>query len=80
MSEDRRTIESRMRKIMWILYRKAPNAIITEDNRGIGVVEYALESDLSITFIGLLQDMATRVRKNNAKEKARRKRMRSICL
>eukprot|EP00986_Skeletonema_menzelii_P012543 scaffold6957_cov245-Skeletonema_menzelii.AAC.1 len=64
-----------MTRILWILYRKAPSAIILEDNHGVDAVEYALEADMSITFIGLLQDMVTRVRKDNAKKKASRKLM-----
>lgn len=67
---DRAVIEKRMTRILWILYRKAPGAIILEDNHGVDPVEYALEADMSITFIGLLQDMVTRVRKDNAKKKA----------
>ena len=69
-SWDRTAIEKRMTRILWILYRKEPSAIILEDNHGVDAVEYALEADMSITFIGLLQDMVTRVRKDNAKKKA----------
>ena len=60
-----------MTRIIWILYRKAPSAIIIEDD----VVEYALEADMSMTFIRLLQDMVARVHENNAKKKANRKLM-----
>ena len=74
-SWDRTAIEKRMTRILWILYRKAPSVIILEDNHGVDAVEYALEADMSITFIGLLQDMVTRVRKDNAKKKASRKLM-----
>eukprot|EP00984_Skeletonema_dohrnii_P035983 scaffold36448_cov255-Skeletonema_dohrnii-CCMP3373.AAC.1 len=75
MSWDRNAIERRMTRILWILYRKAPSAIVIEDNRGVDVVEYALEADMSMTFIRLLQDMVARVHENNAKKKANRKLM-----
>eukprot|EP00985_Skeletonema_marinoi_P009367 scaffold4361_cov143-Skeletonema_marinoi.AAC.7 len=73
MSWDRNAIERRMTRILWILYRKAPSAIIIEDNHGVDVVEYALEADMSMTFIRLLQDMVARVHVHNAKKKANRK-------
>eukprot|EP00985_Skeletonema_marinoi_P006656 scaffold2891_cov168-Skeletonema_marinoi.AAC.1 len=75
MSWDRNAIERRMTRILWILYRKAPSAIIIEDNHGVDVVEYALEADMSMTFIRLLQDMVARVHESNAKKKANRKLM-----
>ena len=75
MSWDRNAIERRMTRILWILYRKAPSAIIIEDNHGVDVVEYALEADMSMTFIRLLQDMVARVHESTAKKKANRKLM-----
>eukprot|EP00984_Skeletonema_dohrnii_P016193 scaffold7147_cov89-Skeletonema_dohrnii-CCMP3373.AAC.3 len=75
MSWDRNAIERRMSLILWILYRKAPSAIIIEDKHGVDVVEYALEADMSMTFIRLLQDMMARAHENNAKKKANRKLM-----
>eukprot|EP00969_Alexandrium_andersonii_P032541 1421153-Alexandrium_andersonii.AAC.1 len=75
MSCDRNAIERRMTRILWILYRKAPSAIIIEDNHGVDVVEYALEADMSMTFIRLLQDMVARVHESTAKKKANRKLM-----
>jgi ankyrin repeat protein len=39
MSWDKNSIERRMARIPWILYRKAPSAIIIEDNHGVDVVE-----------------------------------------
>ncbi|KAK1746868.1 hypothetical protein QTG54_002212 [Skeletonema marinoi] len=75
MSCDRNAIERRTTRILWILYRKAPSAIIIEDNHGVDVVEYALEADMSMTFIRLLQDMVARVHEHNAKKKANRKLM-----
>ena len=69
-------IEKRMTRILWILYRKAPSAIILEDNHGVDAVEFALEADMNLNFIGLLQDMVTRLRKDNiAKKKASHKLM-----
>jgi len=75
MSWDRNAIERHMTRILWILYRKAPSAsaIIIEDNHGVDVVEYALEADMSMTFIRLLQDIVARVHEHNAKKKANRK-------
>jgi hypothetical protein len=77
MSQD--AIERRMTGIIWVLYRKAPTAIIIEDKHGVDVVEYALEAGLSLTFIRLLQGMVTRVHKSNAKKKAHRKLMQARC-
>eukprot|EP00984_Skeletonema_dohrnii_P022985 scaffold12089_cov95-Skeletonema_dohrnii-CCMP3373.AAC.2 len=74
MSWDRNAIERRMTLILWILYRKAPTIII-EDMHGVDVVEYALEADMSMTFIRLLQHMVARVHEHNAKKKASRKLM-----
>ena len=71
MSQD--VIERRMTSIIWVLYRKAPTAIILEDSHGVDVVEYALEAELSLHFIRLLQDMVARVHVHNAKKKANRK-------
>eukprot|EP00984_Skeletonema_dohrnii_P034603 scaffold33601_cov155-Skeletonema_dohrnii-CCMP3373.AAC.5 len=68
MSWDRNAIERRMTLILWILYRKAPSAIIIEDKHGVDVVEYALEANMSMTFIRLLQDMVARVHERNAKK------------
>ena len=75
MSWDRNAIERRTTRILWILYLKAPSAIIIEDNHGVDVVEYAFEADMSMTFIRLLQDMVARVHEHNAKKKANRKLM-----
>eukprot|EP00984_Skeletonema_dohrnii_P009120 scaffold3455_cov79-Skeletonema_dohrnii-CCMP3373.AAC.2 len=77
MSCDRNAIERRMTRILWILYRKgkAPSAIIIEDMHGVDVVEYALEADMSMTVIHLLQDMVARVHESNAKKKANHKLM-----
>jgi hypothetical protein len=70
MSQD--VIERRMTSIIWVLYRKAPTAIILEDSHGVDVVEYALEAELSLHFIRLLQDLVARVHKSNSKKKAHR--------
>lgn len=75
-SMTRDVIEKRMTNILWILYRKAPNAITLEDNHGVDAVEYALESDSSLSFLRLLQMMVARVHEGNAKKKANRKFMR----
>jgi hypothetical protein len=72
-------MERRMTSIIWVLYRKAPTAIIVEDNHGVGAVEYALEAGFTITFIGLLQNMVARVHESNAKKKAHRKLMQGRC-
>lgn len=79
ISWDRDAIEKCMTRILWILYRKAPKAIILEDNYGVDVVEYALEADMSITFIRLLHNMVARVHKQNAKMMASRKLMQARC-
>jgi hypothetical protein len=39
---------------------------------GVDVVEYALEAELSLHFIRLLQDLVARVHKSNSKKKAHR--------
>eukprot|EP00984_Skeletonema_dohrnii_P028758 scaffold18856_cov82-Skeletonema_dohrnii-CCMP3373.AAC.2 len=57
------------------MQKLAPSAIIIEDDYGVDVVEYALEADMSMTFIRLLQDMVARVHEHNAKKKASRKLM-----
>ena len=75
MSWDRDAIEKSMTRILWVLYLKAPKAIILEDNYGVGVVEYALEADMSLTFIRLLHHMVTRVHEQNTKMIASRKLM-----
>lgn len=76
-SLDKNAIERRMTYVLWILYRSAPQAIIIEDNEGVDAVEYALEADLSLPFIGILQHMVSKVHKQNAKVKAHRKLLQS---
>ena len=76
---DKDAIEKFMTRILWILYRKAPRAIILEDNYGVDVVEYALEADMSMTFIRLLHNMVARVHKQNAKMIASRKLIQIRC-
>ena len=76
---DKDAIEKFMTRILWILYRKAPRAIVLEDNYGVDVVEYALEADMSMTFIRLLHNMVARVHKQNAKMIASRKLIQIRC-
>ena len=66
-------IERHVTNVLWILYRTAPKAIMMEDNEGVDAVEYALEADLNLPFIRLLQHMVSTVHKQNAKMKAHRK-------
>ena len=46
-----------MTEILLMLQKKAPASAVSEDNDGVGAIEYALESNASIDFIRTLQDM-----------------------
>ena len=63
----------RMQQILWMLFRKAPGSIVVEDNLELSPIDYALESNLGMSFIGVLQDMASRYQENEARKAAQRR-------
>lgn len=63
----------RMEQILWMLFRKAPTSIVSEDNHGKGAIEYALEAELGTSFIKTLQEMASRFQENEARKEAQRR-------
>eukprot|EP00804_Cyclotella_cryptica_P031025 CCRYP_013591-RA/>CCRYP_013591-RA protein AED:0.00 eAED:0.00 QI:965/-1/0/1/-1/1/1/0/195 len=62
-----------MQQILWMLFRKAPASIVAEDNDGIDAIEYALESNLDVNFIQILQDMTSRFKENEARKASQRR-------
>lgn len=65
--------ERNMADILWMLYIKAPSSVISEDNYGVGSIEYALDSNIGMDIIQDLQDMIGHFNENQARELARRK-------
>lgn len=68
-----KTTIKKMKQCLWILYRKAPGSIIVEDQSGIDPIEYALESNLDMSFIRDLQNMISRYHANEAKKESHRR-------
>ena len=58
--------EKNMTAILWMLYLQAPLSVISEDNHGVGSIEYALESNIGIVIIQNLQEMIRHFNKNEA--------------
>ena len=71
--------EKNMIDILWMLYNKAPSSIVSEDNEGVGYIEYALESNLEIKFILDLQEMIGYFNINEAHKMVHRKCMAARC-
>ena len=67
----------RMEQILWILFRRAPASIVAEDCKGANVIEYALEANLGMSFVSVLQDMISRYHKNEARKAAQRRCMKT---
>lgn len=65
--------EKNMAGILCMLYCNAPSSIASEDDHGVGSIEYAIESNLGIEFIRTLQRMVSHINKNEARRVARRK-------
>ena len=63
--------EPNMRNILWMLHNKAPSVIVFKDNKGVGPLEYAIESNLSITFVKQLQIMIVKFNKEKARKLSR---------
>ena len=59
--------------ILRIFHNKAPTSIASEDNHGVGSVEYALESNLGIKIIQDLQGMIGYFNMNEARRITHRK-------
>ena len=58
-----------MTEILWRLYRNTPSSIVSEDNDGVGVIEYALESDANLDFIRLLHTLIDHFRESERRKK-----------
>lgn len=65
--------EKNMIDILAVLYSKAPSSVVAEDHRGVGSVEYAIESDLGIKFIHHLQEKIGHFNENQARKATHRK-------
>lgn len=63
--------ETNMIRILWIIHNKMPSAIVFKDNKGVGSLEYAIESNLSITFVNHLQTMVMNFNKEKARKHSR---------
>ena len=63
--------ETNMRRILWIIHDKMPSAIIFKDDKGVGSLEYAIESNLGIAFVKQLQTMIIKFNKEKARKLSR---------
>lgn len=63
----------KMKQILWMLFRKAPASVVGGDNRGLGPIELALESNLGMEFVSTLQDLTARYHENEARKAAQRR-------
>ena len=58
-----------------MLYCNKPSSVISEDDHGVGSIEYSIESNLGIKFIRTMQRMVSHVNENEACRVARREYM-----
>ena len=63
--------EPNMRNILWMLHNKIPSCIVFKDDKGVGPLEYAIASNLSITFVRQLQIMIVKFNKEKARKLSR---------
>ena len=73
------TVEKNMLDILWMLYLKVPSSVVSEDNQGLGSIEYAIDSNLGIKVIQDLQDTTRHFNETEAHKMAHRGCMRACC-
>ena len=63
-----------MKEILWMLYREAPSTIVSEDIDGVEPLEHAIDFNIGIGLIHLLQEMIGHFHEHEVRKMAHGKR------